>query len=74
AAFRDHGRARETITENLDEARSRLAKLAALGIDLDMATEELQDEGVEKFAKSYRDLLATLAKKRDAVVASLEQA
>ncbi len=74
AAFRDHGRLHQTLTEGLDEARARLDRLADLGIDLDRATEELQDEGVEKFAKSYNDLLATLGRKREAVVANLEKA
>lgn len=74
AAFRDHGRLHQTLTEGLEEARSLLDRLAGLGIDLDRATEELQDEGVDKFEKSYNELLATLERKRDAVVASLEQA
>lgn len=74
AAFRDHGQARQSLTEALDEAKARVDRLASLGIDLDRATEELQDEGVDKFAKSYDDLLATLDRKRQAMVDSLEKA
>jgi transaldolase len=35
------------------EARKTLQVLGELGIDLDQATQQLEDEGVEKFGASY---------------------
>ncbi len=68
-AFRDHGRVRPSLTEGLDEARAQLERLTALGVDLDLVTEELQSEGVEKFAQPFDRLLATLEEKRRALQA-----
>ena len=44
-------------------SRVDLAVLKALGIDLDAVTEQLQVEGVDKFAKSFREMLATVGEK-----------
>lgn len=68
-AFRDHGEVRPTLEEGVDEAERRLVRLASLGIDLDRATEELQEEGVEKFSKPFDGLLSTLAAKRGEIAA-----
>jgi transaldolase len=61
-AYADHGLVRRSVDERVDEARAALAGLEELGIDLDDITDRLQEEGVEKFAKSYRSLLETVAK------------
>jgi transaldolase len=63
-AFRDHGRPRRSITEGLEDAAALPRRLAALGIDLDEVTAELQVEGVAAFAASFDQLLATLAAAR----------
>ncbi len=63
-AFRDHGRVRPTLTEELEEARAQVAGLARLGIDLDQITEKLQADGVAAFAASLDQLLTTLENKR----------
>lgn len=68
-AFRDHGEARSTLMVGLDEAKAQLTALAELGIDLDEVTEDLQTEGVEKFAEPFDALLATLETKRSEVSA-----
>jgi transaldolase len=70
AAFRDHGRVRPSLTEDVEGARRRLATLARLGVDLERATAELQVEGVVKFAEPYDRLLATLEAKRASLVAA----
>ena len=70
-AFRDHGEARPTLLEGWTEARRQLAELASLGIDLQLATEELQREGLEKFAAPFDSLLATLRTKRDSLRAGV---
>lgn len=68
-AFRDHGVARETITEGLDEARAHLAALAEAGIDVDEVCRRLKDAGVRAFAEAYEALLSALAQKREAILA-----
>jgi transaldolase len=59
-AFADHGVARRTVDDDIDGARADLAALAAAGVDMDAVTDQLQREGVEKFAKSFRDLLQSV--------------
>ena len=61
AAFRDHGRAEETLTTGLDAARAQLSALRALGIDLDAAGEQLQSEGLKQFCEAFDQLLALTA-------------
>src|SRR5687768_5201644 len=45
AAFRDHGRVRETLLEDIAQAKTDIAQLENLGIDLDAVTEKLQNDG-----------------------------
>ena len=47
-----------------------LAAFAAAGIDYDDVVATLEREGVEKFAKSFKELLEGIAGKRDALVAA----
>jgi transaldolase len=56
-AFRDHGRVEVTIDKDLDHAEEDLERIEAIGISLDEVTALLEKEGVEKFAKSYHNLL-----------------
>jgi transaldolase/glucose-6-phosphate isomerase len=63
-AFRDHGRLRDSITENVDDARDVLNGLARAGIALDDVTDKLVDDGVRLFADAADKLLAAVAKKR----------
>jgi transaldolase len=63
-AFRDHGEARLSITEGLDEARQQIARLEALGIQMAQVTQELEDEGVKAFADAFTALLATIEERR----------
>jgi transaldolase/glucose-6-phosphate isomerase len=62
-AFIDHGKTAVTVTRDLDLAQSQLASLAGLGVDLDQVTEDLQIEGVEKFARPFHSLIDTIAGK-----------
>ncbi len=71
AAFKDHGLAQPTLTEGVEEARAVLAELAAAGIDLDQVTQTLEDEGVQKFATAFTDLLETIDRRRREAVAAL---
>ncbi len=67
-AFRDHGKPRASLEENLDEAREAVKRLKSVGIDLLEVGEELQKEGVESFAKSFEDLSAVISGRRAAIV------
>lgn len=69
-AFADHGEARRTVDADVDGARADLAALKDLGIDLDAVTERLQIEGVEKFAKSYNQMIRTVGEKLTRVAQS----
>lgn len=59
-AYRDHGNPAVRIQDAVATAPEQLEALARAGIDLDQVTGELEQEGVEKFAASYRGLLAAI--------------
>ncbi|MDB5411474.1 MAG: transaldolase phosphoglucose isomerase [Rhodospirillales bacterium] len=63
-AFRDHGKARATIQEGLDEAEHVLDRLAKSGISLDKITTDLVEDGVRLFADAADQLLGAVARKR----------
>lgn len=67
-AFLDHGRVERTLDRDVEDARRTLERLAEVGVDYDDVVETLEREGVEKFAKSFRDLFSDLEDKRDALV------
>ncbi|HEY6695779.1 MAG TPA: transaldolase [Solirubrobacteraceae bacterium] len=69
-AFQDHGKVDRTLDRDVEAARGVLAAFAEVGIDYDDVVETLEREGVEKFAKSFRDLFSDLESKRDALVAA----
>lgn len=67
-AYRDHGRPDGRLEEGLEKARRVLEKLAEIDIDIDEVTQQLEDEGVEKFNKPYDSLMETLkAERREAL-------
>jgi len=63
-AFRDHGRAHDCLEENVDDAKQAMATLALGGISIDDLTARLLDEGVTKFAASFKKLLGSIETKR----------
>lgn len=66
-AFEDHGTAHVTLPAGVGEAAAAMVGLARLGIDIDEVTDELQRDGVKKFADSFDALMAALDSKREAV-------
>ena len=67
-AFRDHGAVVPgSVEQGVEEARAVPAQLAALGIDLHAATEELVEEGIAKFEQPFDALLENLEGKRAAL-------
>ncbi|HET9721243.1 MAG TPA: transaldolase [Solirubrobacteraceae bacterium] len=69
-AFLDHGNVENTLEREVDEARHTLERLAEAGVDYDDVVETLEREGVEKFAKSFRDLIDGVSAKREQLVAA----
>jgi transaldolase len=64
-AFADHGIVRgDTLLEGLDRARRLWSDLIRVGIDEEEVGEQLETEGVEKFAASYQKVLDTINAKR----------
>src|SRR5690242_11719876 len=67
-AFRDHGKVRDTLEENVDEARHVLDELQKSGISLDAITRELVKDGVKQFADAADKLYGAVAFKRATVL------
>ena len=60
-AFIDHGTAKATLTEGVDEAQAQLAETAKLGIDVETLATRLQEDGLKQFEDAFAKLLAPLA-------------
>jgi transaldolase len=56
-AFADHGVAKSTVDQDVEQAVADLAALREVGVDMDAVTDQLQREGVEKFAKAFAGML-----------------
>jgi transaldolase/glucose-6-phosphate isomerase len=63
-AFRDHGKVRDSLEENVEEARRALDELEKSGISLDAITAELVRDGVKLFADSTDKVYGAVAHKR----------
>lgn len=57
AAFRDHGRAADTLERDVGLAREQFASLARLGVHMGKVGQQLQQEGLKLFEQSFADLL-----------------
>jgi transaldolase len=72
-AFADHGIVRgQTVTEDLDRARRLWSDLIRVGIDEEEVGEQLETEGVDKFAASYQAMLDAIEAKRAKASGSLQ--
>ena len=65
-AFRDHGTAATTLTQDVAGARKIISETERLGLDLDGVTDTLVEEGVASFSKAFDDLLGAIAAKQPA--------
>ena len=61
-AFRDHGKARITLTEDIPGAKKVMSDLAASGISMKEVTDKLTDDGVRLFAEAFDKLLSAVEK------------
>jgi len=60
-AFRDHGEARLSLSEGVEEAQATLAQLSRHGIELDTIGNDLLHKGLTQFEQAHANLLALLA-------------
>lgn len=65
AAYKDHGQPRISLTEGIEDAERQISTLKSFGIDLETVTKQLEDEGVQSFAKSFTNLLNAISAKTD---------
>jgi len=61
-AFRDHGRLRKSLTENVDAAAKTMSDLEKAGISMKEVTEKLVVDGVKLFADAFDKLLEATGK------------
>jgi len=65
AALADHGVLKnDTIEDGLEEAKQIFTNLKKVGIDIDVVTRQLENEGIQKFTDAYNKLISNLADKR----------
>jgi transaldolase/glucose-6-phosphate isomerase len=67
-AYRDHGDPAPRLEEDGRHALKVLQGLPELGINLNQVTQQLEEEGVQKFIKPYDRLMQTLEKERKAAL------
>ncbi|WP_025034396.1 bifunctional transaldolase/phosoglucose isomerase [Bradyrhizobium sp. DOA9] len=67
-AFRDHGKPRDSLEENVEDATRVLDELERSGISLDAIAEELVKDGVKLFADAADKLYGAVAHKRAVVL------
>ncbi len=61
-AFRDHGRPRPSLEEDLESAHDTMETLARVGISMKQATDKLLEDGVRIFADAFDKLLQAVDK------------
>jgi transaldolase len=61
-AFRDHGKLRPSLTENVEGAAKTMADLAKAGVSMKEVTEKLMVDGVKLFSDAFKTLLDAVGK------------
>jgi transaldolase len=69
-AFQDHGEVALTLERGIEGAKRLFAQLAEAGVDYDDVVSVLEDEGVQKFADSFSELLDGIRAKRGELAAA----
>ncbi len=67
-AFKDHGRVRITIEDNLEEETKILRLLEEVEIKLADVTSKVLEDGVRLFVEPFEKLLAAIEKRRDEIL------
>ncbi len=71
-SFIDHGTVSRSLDEEVEAAEAHLNRLSSMGLDLDSITDDLQEEGVSAFARSFEALMNAIALKRERLLAGWE--
>ena len=66
-AYRDHGHPKLSLDQNISKAYRILNHLSFVGINLNAATQRLEEEGVKKFVAAFDRLMVSLKEKQAAV-------
>jgi transaldolase/glucose-6-phosphate isomerase len=64
-AFREHGRPRASLTDDVDAARDTMGALADIGISIKEVTDRLLVEGVQIFSDAFGKLLQAVEQQRE---------
>jgi transaldolase/glucose-6-phosphate isomerase len=62
-AFRDHGKPRASLEDNIQAAHDTMQGLERAGISMKAATDKLTEDGVKQFADAFDKLLAAVEKR-----------
>jgi transaldolase len=62
-AVKDHGDIRPTLEEGVEEASQTLGRLREAGLDYEDVTDSLEQEGIQKFADPFNELLEEIKSK-----------
>ena len=64
-AFADHGQAvADSVEQNIEQDATYLKQLQEVGINLDCVTQQLEDEGIQKFIEPFKELIKSVAEKQ----------
>lgn len=67
-AYRSHGNPKSRLDQDVEQASWALQRLRKLGINIDQVTQQLEDEGVQKFVQAFDLLMNALKKKKPATM------
>ncbi len=67
-AFRDHGKAANTVEEDFHNAYETIQAVEKLGISMEEVTDKLQKDGVQAFIDSWNQIMEGLDQKRKELV------
>jgi len=65
--FRDHGKVRSSVEDDIQQAKDEFAELEKVGIHYGQVTQQLQVEGVQKFADSFHELFKGIESKKQTI-------
>mgnify|MGYP000365567518 CR=1 FL=1 len=68
SAFRDHGIAKCTIQDGLEEAKATMQQLADVGISIEDVTTTLLHDGAKMFVDAFDQLMSVISRKRAEVL------
>ena len=71
-SFIDHGTVSASLEKEVEAAEAHLDRLVGIGLDLTSITDDLREEGVAAFARSFEAMMNAIALKRERLLAGWE--